>query len=146
MADILVLTDSQEATLGIEPVDAAGNAAAVEGVEWSCSASDILVLTPSADGLSCLISTTGKVGDAQVSVSADALVGTGESRITNVLHVSVRGGMAVAFAVKAGAITERKPVVPAPEPTPVVPAPEPTPVVPAPEPTPFVPAPTEPTA
>ena len=74
-----VLTDMQKVSAGpIQPVDGAGHPAPVDGVPvWAVSDEKILTVTPSADGLSADIETTGELGTAQVTVTADADLGAG---------------------------------------------------------------------
>ena len=106
----LILTDSQQATLTIQPVDKAGNAAAVEDVAWTTSDDTVLTVTPSEDGLTAVVAITGKLGVAQVNVTADAQIGEGAVEITGVLDVEVKAGQAVALSIAAGA-PEEKPEV-----------------------------------
>lgn len=98
----LILTDSQKATLTIQPVDKAGNPATVEGVAWTTSDATVLTVAASEDGLSAVVSSTGKLGTAQVNVTADALIGDGVAEITGVLDVEVKAGQAVALNIAAG--------------------------------------------
>lgn len=73
---MLQLTDIQQDSLAIAPVDAMGNAAPVQGVVWSVADPTLLTLTPSVDGLSCEIAAIGPEGTTQVNVQADANVGS----------------------------------------------------------------------
>lgn len=103
----LVLTDSQKCSLSIKPVDAKGKPAPVDGVpEWSSSDANVISVSPSADGLSAVI-VAGDPGSAQVSVSADAELGSGVTTLTGALDVQVTGGQAVAMSISAGAPEEQ---------------------------------------
>ena len=103
----LILTDSQQVSLAIQPVDKAGNPAPVEGVAWTSSDVTVLVVTAADDGLSAVAASTGKIGTAQVNVTADALIGEGIAEITGVLDVEVKAGQAVALNISAGAPGEK---------------------------------------
>lgn len=99
-------------TVFVEPQDSAGNAAAVEGVPaWSTS-SDVVTVTPAADGLSAVVrpNATGTVGSVQISVTADADLGEGVEPITGILDVDVIGGKAVSLATSVGPL---EPLTPA---------------------------------
>lgn len=99
----LILKDDQKVKLSILPVDAKGNPAAVDGVPvWASSDDGVIAVIPSADGLSATATAVGKVGTAQVSVTADADLGDGVSNIAGVLDVTVVAGQAVSVGVTAG--------------------------------------------
>lgn len=98
----LILGDDQKVTLSISPVDAKGNPAAVDGAPaWSSSDDTILAVTAAPDGMSA-VAVAGKIGDAQISVTADADMGGGTTTIAGALDVSVLAGQAVAFTINAG--------------------------------------------
>lgn len=94
------ITDSQKFTATISPVDAKGNPASVDGVPvWAAPDATIVTVTPAADGMSAEISSTGPIGSVQVSVTADADLGTGTKPLVGTLQVDVVGGEAVALQV-----------------------------------------------
>jgi hypothetical protein len=100
----LILTDEQKVQLSIQPVTAAGNPAAVDGVPvWSVSDATILTLDVAADGMSAWAISAGPLGTSQVSVTADADLGAGIRNISAVLDVQVVAAEAVAMAITAGA-------------------------------------------
>jgi hypothetical protein len=104
----LILTDVQKVELSISPTSAAGNPAPLDGTPvWSSSDESVLAITASEDGLSAVAVTTGKLGRAQVNVSADADLGDGVKTITGVLDVEVRVSEAVSLAVSAGSPTDK---------------------------------------
>lgn len=104
----LILTDVQKVELSINPTSAAGNPAPVDGAPvWTSSDETVLTVTASEDGLSAVAVTTGKLGKAQVNVSADADMGEGVKTITGVLDVEVRVSEAVSLAVTAGTPTDK---------------------------------------
>lgn len=104
----LILTDVQKVELSISPTSAAGNPAPVDGSPvWTSSDETVLTVTASEDGLSAVAVTTGKLGKAQVNVSADADMGEGVKTVTGVLEVEVRVSEAVSLAVTSGTPTDK---------------------------------------
>lgn len=96
----LTLSTVQQCDLSINPVDAKGNPAAVDGAPvWASS--DPTVVSLVASGTTATI-VAQKPGTAQVTVSADADLGTGVTTITGVLDVIVVAAQAVAIDIKAG--------------------------------------------
>ncbi len=96
-AMILVSQKSRNAV--IKPVDAAGNEAQVENVVWSTSDSNLLTVTPSTDGLSATFTAVGPIGNAQLTVTADAHIGEGVTEISGVLDVQIVAGEAVTLQI-----------------------------------------------
>lgn len=107
-ADSMQMTDTQQTTASITPVDAKGQPAQVQAgsVQWTGPA--FVTLTPSTDGMSCLIVANG-IGSGQVQVSADADLGAGVTTITGTLQVDVVGGQAVGFTINTSAPVEQPP-------------------------------------
>jgi len=104
----LALTATQKVGIAVNPVDAAGNPAKVDGVPtWVSSDESVITLEVATDGLAASAVTTGKLGVAQVQVSADADVGAGVEAIGGVLDIEVLGGKAVALNVTAGVPEEK---------------------------------------
>ena len=104
----MILTDAQKVNLTVTFQDAAGNAATVDGVPaWTSSDPTIITLTVAADGLSADAITTGTLGTSQVSVAADADMGSGVTTITGVLDIEVQAAAAVTALVAAGAPTPK---------------------------------------
>lgn len=111
----LVLTDNQQVTLTIAPVDVKNNPAPVDGVPtWSSSDATIVAVTPAADGMSAVAVAVGPIGTAQVNVSADADLGAGVTTISGTLDVQVQAGNAVSLGISAGTPTDQVPPTPAP--------------------------------
>lgn len=105
---MLTLTDSQKVGLAIQPVDARGNPAPVDGApQWSVSDEALLRLDVALDGLSAELYAVGPLGNAQVTVAADADLGAGVTTIQGVLDVTVTGGQAVSLAIAAGVPEEQ---------------------------------------
>jgi hypothetical protein len=109
------IKDNQEFDVAVAFQDSVGNPATVEGAPtWTSDNETVLTLTPSADGLSAVVSAAGPVGTAQISVSADADLGAGTTTITGVLDVEVIAGDAALIVLNPGPARDKV----APEPTP----------------------------
>ncbi len=103
------MSDSQQVTVTIKAVDKKGNAASLDGVpEWSSDNSDVLALTPAADGLSCLVQAVGPLGTGSITMKADADLGAGTTEIIGTLEVNITGGQAVTVALEPGAASEQE--------------------------------------
>ena len=77
-------------------VDAAGNAALVDGVPvWATDRPDLLVLVVSDNGMSCDITPVGDLGSAQVTISADADLGEGLRELVTIGTIECVAGEAV---------------------------------------------------
>lgn len=100
---MLLLTDAQKVALAIQPIDAHGHLARVDGVpSWSLSDNSLGVLDVAADGLSAVFTTGDQLGLVQVNVSADADLGGGVRTISGTLDIQVEGGEAVSLGITAG--------------------------------------------
>lgn len=132
----LTLQVTQQFPIEIQPVDARGNPAAVDGAPtWSVSDDTLLKVEAADDGLSAVVSALGPVGSAQVTVRADARMGAEVREIVGTLDVSLIAAEAATLRLVPGVPTEIE-AGPQPEPAPT-PTPEPTPIPePQPEPTP----------
>lgn len=98
----LLLTTTQKVTLSIQPVDAKGFPARVDGVPvWSVSDASVANLVTSADGLSVEVF-AGFPGTAQVLVEADADLGAGSRPLQGTLDLIVEPGEAVSLTITAG--------------------------------------------
>lgn len=99
---MLLLTDTQKVVLNIQPVDAKGFPAKVDGAPlWSVSDESVGTLAVSEDGLTATF-VAGFPGVCQVVVSADADLGLGVQTISGVLDIQVEGGVAVSLGILAG--------------------------------------------
>jgi hypothetical protein len=109
----LVITDSQQFRVEIQPVDKAGNPGTLASVPvWSASDPTILTVAPAADGLSAVVSAMGKLGAAQVHVTAEGDPTSGVNTITGTVDVQVVGGKAVSLRLTVGTATEIPPTAP----------------------------------
>jgi len=116
---MLLLTDLQQVDLSVAFTDAAGNPAPVDGAPvWSSSDETVLTVTASADGMTATAVTTGKLGQAQISVTGDADLGAGTTSVAGTLDVTVQASAAVAANIGAGTPTDKVPATPPTPPTP----------------------------
>lgn len=100
------MSDSQQVTVTAKAIDKKGNAAPIEAPEWSTDNTDLLALTPSDDGLSCVVAAVGPLGSGTVTFKADAQLGDGEVPIVGTLDVTITGGLATTVTLEAGAPSE----------------------------------------
>lgn len=99
----VTLPDDKQFTATISVVDAKGNPALIDGIAtWASSDPTLVAVTPSVDGLSALVVAVGALGTTQVTVTADADLGSGVRAITGLLDVTVVAGEAVGLTVTAG--------------------------------------------
>ena len=98
---MLVLPNDHKVTASIQPVDAKGNPATIDGLaSWSSSDPSIAgIANVSADSLSADIVPGQNLGSCQINVQADADLGSGVTTITGVLDVQVVSGQAVGFTI-----------------------------------------------
>lgn len=104
----MIIKATQQFTATIQPVDAKGNPALVDGVPvWSSSNPAVLTVEPAADGMSATVKAVGPVGTGQVAVTADADMGEGVKSIIGTLDVEVKPGDAVTLTVNTGTVSEQ---------------------------------------
>jgi len=109
----LVITDSQQFKLEIQALDKAGNPGTLACVPvWSASDPTIVTVVPAADGMSAVVAATGKLGTAQVNVTAQGDPTPEASAITGTVAVQVVGGKVVSLQFTAGTATEIPPTAP----------------------------------
>lgn len=101
------LPATHQVTVTAETVDKKGNPAPVENPSWTTNNSDVLSLTPSEDGKSCLVKAVGPLGDAGVTFSADGDLGEGEKPIVGTFDVSVVAGDATVVVLSPSAPEEQ---------------------------------------
>lgn len=101
------MSDSQQVPLSIQFKDKKGNPAAQPpgAVAWLTDNTDLLALTPSADGLSCLVLAVGPLGTGTVTVK---VVAPDESTAAaGSIEVEIDAGNATAIEVSPGAVAEQ---------------------------------------
>jgi hypothetical protein len=97
---MFTMTDSQKASLKIQPVDKRGNPTTETGtVTWGSSDPTIVTVTPAADGLSCEIAAAGPLGQCQVTVNDGTAIG--------ILDVTIVAGAEATIAISAGSPIEQ---------------------------------------
>ncbi len=103
----LILTDTQKVTLTFTAKTAKDKPARVDGIpQWSTSNPAVCSITPAADGLSAVVKATA-TGTTQISVTADADLGTGVRNITATGDVEVRPSEAVTVGIAFGTPEEQ---------------------------------------
>jgi hypothetical protein len=109
---MLALQNDQQVTASIQPVDAKGNPAKVDGApEWSSSSEGVAVVKAAPDGLSATVAGID-IGTCQINVKADADLGEGVTALTGTLDVEVLAGSAVALSITTGTPEPKKEVTP----------------------------------
>ena len=102
------MSDSQQTTLSVTFKDKKGQAAKVDGVpEWLVDNSELLSLTPAADGMSCVVAAVGPLGTANVTMKADADLGAGVTELVGTFEVTITGGNATEAVIMASQATEQ---------------------------------------
>lgn len=93
--------------VGITFTDQFGNPAEVDGApQWASSDPELLTVTPSEDGKSCLFTAGTRVGQVQVSCTADALPGDEVENFALTASITLVGGKASAGSFSVGAEEE----------------------------------------
>jgi hypothetical protein len=87
--------DSAARHVRISYLDARGNQAVVDGVPVWESSGGLLNVVPDADGLGATITPNGPVGSGQLSVTADADLGSGVSQLVTLEDFTIVAGRAV---------------------------------------------------
>jgi hypothetical protein len=97
-------------------VDKAGNPiTVVPPVVWTVDVADVLTLTPAADGNSCMVVTTGKLGPAKLTASVPTADG---GTLTEVIDILVSVDPTNALNVTFDTPTDRPIANPVPVPNP----------------------------
>jgi hypothetical protein len=98
----------QEFTFKIEILDGKGRPAPVDGPPtWLADNTDVLALTPAADGMSCKVAAVGIPGTGTVQVSADADLGSGSELLVGTGDVNVTPAPAKTIKLTPGPITDQ---------------------------------------
>ena len=94
------LSAGRAKTVSLVLKDKFGNDASVDGAPvWASTNPDIATVTPSADGLSCTLVSSGRMGTAEVTVDLDADLGEGVRSLTGSALVDVVSGEVSAVAL-----------------------------------------------
>jgi hypothetical protein len=95
-----VLSAGRAKTVSLVLKDKFGNDASVDGAPvWASTNPDIATVTPSADGLSCTLVSSGRMGTAEVTVDLDADLGEGVRSLMGSALVDVVSGEVSAVAL-----------------------------------------------
>lgn len=98
----------QEFTYAIEVLDGKNRPAPVDGPPtWLTDNTDVLALTPAADGMSCKVTAVGIAGTAKVQVTADADLGAGVETLAGIDDVEVTAAPAKTIKMTPGPITDQ---------------------------------------
>jgi hypothetical protein len=102
------LTGSQQVSAMLKFVDSAGNPAVVEGIPtWAIDMPAVIAVDVSADGLTGTVRALGPLGTANLTVRADADLGTGVTEIIGTGVVNVVAGQAVTVEIQFGTPEEQ---------------------------------------
>lgn len=103
------ISATQEFVLRIGAIkDSKGNLAQVDGPPvWATDNTDLVALSPAADGMSCRVRAIGVVGSANVQATADADIGPGVDNIIGVGQVNIGPGKAKVMELAGDAPTEQ---------------------------------------
>lgn len=102
------LTDSQQVTLSVAFTDKRGQPAPIDGLpSWGVDNSDVLAITPAADGMSALVAAVGPLGSGMVSVTADSAPGDPVVTFAGTLQIDVTAGPATVANITPGTPEEQ---------------------------------------
>ena len=105
------LPGDKSVSLSVQFLDSRGNPAEVDGVpNWFIDNPNVATIAPAADGLSCLVTPAGPLGDAMVSIKADADLGEGVINLVGTFELTVTAGQATQVVITPGPLqlTQRK--------------------------------------
>lgn len=102
------LTDSQQTTCTISAVDKKNNPVTLPAgtVAWAVDSPTVIALTPSADGLTCVVAAAGALGDAKVSVTVSDPA-TQATIAAGTLDVTVTAGNATSITITPASPVEQ---------------------------------------
>lgn len=110
LGEILVattLTATQQVDITFKATDKKGNPAPVQDPTWATDNSDLLTLTPSADGMSVTVAAVGVLGTGKVQLTADADLGAGVVPIIGTIDIEVTAGNATVIVLTPGSPSEQ---------------------------------------
>ena len=95
------LPGDKEVLVQVSYVDADGHPATVDGpVTWLSSDENIAIVIPQTDDKQAIIRPTDDIGNVQISVAADADLGSGVRQLVTLMDVTVVAGEAVAGTIQ----------------------------------------------
>ena len=99
----ITITSTQKVSAAVQAVDSRGNPALVEDIVWSVNDENVLdIFVDEEDPTNMEIFAVGPLGNAQVTVVADADLGEGVVTLQGILDVTVVSGQAVALEIATG--------------------------------------------
>jgi hypothetical protein len=102
------MTDTQQTVMTAKFVDKKGNPGQVDGVpEWLVDNPNVLQLTPAADGMSCVALAVGPLGNATVTLKADADLGAGVTPIMGTVDFTIVGSASTTVSIDVATPTEQ---------------------------------------
>lgn len=102
------MSSTQQVGVSVEFKDKKGNPAKVDGVpEWMTDNSDVLIVTPAGDGMSCIVAAAGPLGVGNITLTADADLGTGVVPVIGTLEVTITAGPATTVTLTPGVPLEQ---------------------------------------
>lgn len=102
------LTDTQQVNCTIKVFDKKNNPARITDTPtWLVDNPNVLVLSPSADGLSCLVKAVGPLGTGKVSVNVTIHSGGTDTSVAGVLDVEVVSSAPTTVSIDPGTPSEQ---------------------------------------
>lgn len=99
----VTMDTAQQCPVSIVVVDRKGKPVGTDGPPtWLASNTDVVALTPSADGLSCTVVAVGIPGTATVQVTADADLGSGVVNLVGTIDFEITPTQGTAIQITAG--------------------------------------------
>jgi ribosome-associated translation inhibitor RaiA len=109
LGDNMIIKAGQFFSANLKATDRYGNAAVLDPENppvFVSSNPEVATVTTAADGLSAVVQSTGKMGTAQISVTADAVIGPEEKLIVGTLELEVLSGDAVVVSLEPGPVSD----------------------------------------
>lgn len=103
----ITITNEQQVVVTLKPVSAKGRPMTLDGAPTWAVASGECTVVPAADGLSATIISGDNAGDSEITVSADADLGSGVTTISDAIRVTVNGAQAQNLGLIASAPTDK---------------------------------------
>lgn len=76
--------------------------APVEDIQWGTDNSDLVTLTPSADGKTCNVRAVGPLGNCRVTMKCDAKIGDGVKELIGWVDFEIAPGEATRVVMNVG--------------------------------------------
>lgn len=100
---MVTISSDKKRVFSVQPVDAKGRPAAVDGIpSWDLAAPGGVTLFPSADGLTCDVVWLEPKTGVVLTVKADADLGSGVREIVGSVDIQTLTAEAVGFTISTG--------------------------------------------